>query len=163
MLNQNILGKLLIIFAHKPRYKISTDWAKNCGQKRSNNKKSTTLFKKSNVAWMELICYGQLNSQSVWCGAWKEVSGAVRCVRRPRRQFSAPLEMAPITVLNAFLITVLTTYKSGVMKNILYSMFNHFQLVWCTFKFRLRITHQKILMPHNFGVAIYIVCKLICM
>ena len=31
----------------------------------------------------------------------------------PWRQFSAPLEMAPITVLGAFLITALTTSKSG--------------------------------------------------
>ena len=42
-----------------------------------------------------------------------------------------------------------------------YSTFNYFQLVGCTFKFRLRITHQKILMSPNFGVAIYIVGTLI--
>ena len=39
--------------------------------------------------------------------------------------------------------------------------FYHFQLVVFTFKFRLRITYQKILMTPNCGVAIYIVCKLI--
>ena len=43
-----------------------------------------------------------------------------------------------------------------------YCTFNHFQLVGFTFKFGLRIiTHQKILMAFNFGVAIYIVGKLI--
>ena len=42
-----------------------------------------------------------------------------------------------------------------------YCIFNHFQLVVFTFKFRLRITHQKILMAFNFGMAIYIVGKLI--
>ena len=42
-----------------------------------------------------------------------------------------------------------------------YCTFNHFQLVGFTFKFGLRITHQIILMAVNFGVAIYIVCKLI--
>ena len=42
-----------------------------------------------------------------------------------------------------------------------YCTFNHFQLVGCTFRFRLRITYQKILIPPNFGVAIYIVGKLI--
>ena len=31
----------------------------------------------------------------------------------PWRQFSAPLEMAPITVFGAFLITALTTFKPG--------------------------------------------------
>ena len=42
-----------------------------------------------------------------------------------------------------------------------YCTFKHFQLVGFTFKFELRITHQKILMAFNFGVAIYIVGKLI--
>ena len=32
---------------------------------------------------MEFIFYGQLYSQSGGYGAWKEVSGAVGCVRRP--------------------------------------------------------------------------------
>ena len=38
---------------------------------------------------------------------------------------------------------------------------NYFQLVGFTSKFGLRITHQNILMPFNFGVAIYIVGKLL--
>ena len=38
---------------------------------------------------------------------------------------------------------------------------NRFQLVGCTFKFRLRIIHQKTLMPPNVGIAIYVVGKLI--
>ena len=42
-----------------------------------------------------------------------------------------------------------------------YCTFNYFQLVGFKFKFRLRITHQKILMAFNFGVVIYIVVKLI--
>ena len=42
-----------------------------------------------------------------------------------------------------------------------YCTFNHFQLVGFTFKFGLRITHQNILMAFNFGVAIYVVGKLI--
>ena len=42
-----------------------------------------------------------------------------------------------------------------------YCTFNHFQLVEFTFKFGLRITHQKILMAFYFCVAIYIVGKLI--
>ena len=42
-----------------------------------------------------------------------------------------------------------------------YCTFNHFQLVGFTFKFGLRITHQNILMSFKFGVAIYIVGKLI--
>ena len=42
-----------------------------------------------------------------------------------------------------------------------YCTFNYFQLIGITFKFRLRITHQKILMAFNLGVAIYIVGKLI--
>ena len=41
------------------------------------------------------------------------------------------------------------------------STFNHFQLIGFTFKFGLRITHQKILMAFNFGVTIHIVGKLI--
>ena len=44
-----------------------------------------------------------------------------------------------------------------------YCTFNHFQLVGFTFKFGLRITNQIILMALNFGVAIYIVGKLISM
>ena len=42
-----------------------------------------------------------------------------------------------------------------------YCTFNDFKLVGFTFKFGLRITHQIILMAFNFGVAIYIVGKLI--
>ena len=42
-----------------------------------------------------------------------------------------------------------------------YCKFNYFQLVGFTFKFGLRMTHQKILMAFNFYVAIYIVGKLI--
>ena len=42
-----------------------------------------------------------------------------------------------------------------------YYTFNHFLLVKFTFKFGLRITHQNILMAFNFGVAIYIVGKLL--
>ena len=42
-----------------------------------------------------------------------------------------------------------------------YRTFNLFQLVGFTCKFRLRITHQNILMAFNFGVAIYIVGKLL--
>ena len=44
-----------------------------------------------------------------------------------------------------------------------YCMFKVFQLAGFTFKFRLRITYQKIIMAFNFGVAIYIVGKLIFM
>ena len=42
-----------------------------------------------------------------------------------------------------------------------YCTFNQFQLVKFTFKFGLRITHHNILMKFNFGVAMYIVGKLI--
>ena len=42
-----------------------------------------------------------------------------------------------------------------------YCTFNHFTLVGFTFKFGLQITHQNILMAFNFGVAIYIIGKLI--
>ena len=48
--------------------------------------------------------------------------------------------------------------RSGMKFN---CTFNHFQLVGFTFMYKLRITHQKILMAFNFGVAIYIVGKLI--
>ena len=37
--------QILAILAHKPWYKFSTDWAKNCFQKWSNNRKSTTILK----------------------------------------------------------------------------------------------------------------------
>ena len=49
----------------------------------------------------------------------------------------------------------------GCNGNKFYCTFNHFQLVGFTFKFGLRITHLIILMAFNFGVAIYIVGKLI--
>ena len=51
--------------------------------------------------------------------------------------------------------------KIGRNGNKFYCRFNYFQLVKFTFKFRLRITHQKFLMAFNFGVSIYIVGKLI--
>ena len=38
---------------------------------------------------------------------------------------------------------------------------NYFQLVTFTFKFGLQSTHQKILLAFNFGVAIYLVGKLL--
>ena len=46
---------------------------------------------------------------------WRLKRG-IRCggmCTAPCRQFSAPLEMAPITAFGAFLIKVLTTSKSG--------------------------------------------------
>ena len=46
---------------------------------------------------------------------WRLKRG-IRCgwmCTAPWRQFSAPLEMAPITAFGAFLITVFTTFKSG--------------------------------------------------
>ena len=45
--------------------------------------------------------------------------------------------------------------------NKFYCTFNHIQLVKFTYKFGLRITYQKILITFNFGIAIYIVAKLI--
>ena len=42
-----------------------------------------------------------------------------------------------------------------------YCTCKYFQLDKFTFKFGLRITHQKILLAFNFGVAIYIVGKLL--
>ena len=43
----------------------------------------------------------------------------------------------------------------------IYCTFNHIQLFGFTFKFGLRITNQNILMSFNFGLAIYIVGKLL--
>ena len=65
-----------------------------------------------------------------------------------------------MTAFNAHLITALTTFKLGATKRN-FIMFNYFQIVKFTSKFRLRITYQKILMAFNFGVTIYIVCKLL--
>ena len=42
-----------------------------------------------------------------------------------------------------------------------YCTFKYFQLDGFTFKFELPITHQNILIAFNFGVAIYIVGKLL--
>ena len=67
--------------------------------------------------------------------------------------------MAPMTAFHALLITALTMSKSGAKEKFYYT-FNHFQLVRFTFKFKLRITHQNILMAFIFGVATYIVGKL---
>ena len=55
------------------------------------------------------------------------------------------------------------SYDVQIRRNVktIYCTFNYFQLVGLTLKFRLRITHQKIFMAFNFGVAIYIVGKLI--
>ena len=66
-----------------------------------------------------------------------------------------------MTAFGAFLITALSTYKSGAMEKQFYCTFNHFQLVGFTFKVKFRIIHQKIVLAFNFGVAIYIVGKLI--
>ena len=41
------------------------------------------LFEESNVAWMKLIFYGLLNSQSCAFVSYKEDSGVVECERRP--------------------------------------------------------------------------------
>ena len=46
-------------------------------------------------------------------------------------------------------------------RTIFFWTFKYFKLVGFTFNFGLQITHQKILMLLNFGVAIYIVGKLI--
>ena len=55
------------------------------------------------------------------------------------------------------------TYDLQIRRNgkKFYCTFSHFQLVGFTFEFGLRITHQIILIAFNFGVAIYIVGKLI--
>ena len=49
---KTFLEKLMVIYAHKPRYKFFTDWAKNCCQNWTNNNKSTTLLKNQmSVEW----------------------------------------------------------------------------------------------------------------
>ena len=61
---------------------------------------------------MEFIFCGQLNSQSVDVAPERDI----RCgwmFTATWRQFSVPLEMAPIIAFVAFLIMVLTTSKSG--------------------------------------------------
>ena len=52
--------------------------------------------------------------------------------------------------------------KIGRNKKTFHCTFNYFQLVRFTVKFRLRITHQKIIMAVNFGIDLYIVGMLIC-
>ena len=72
----------------------------------------------------------------------------------PWRLLSAPLEMAPIITFGAFLITALTTSKSGATARNFIVGSTTFNLLYLPFKFGLKITHQKILMAFNFGLAI---------
>ena len=88
---------------------------------------------------MELIFYGQLDSQSGGYDAYKWIRCGGMC-SAPWRQLNAPLEMVPMTEFGAFLITAFTTSKSGETKTILFYVY-FFQLVRFTFKFELRITH----------------------
>ena len=60
---------------------------------------------------MELIFYGQLNSQSGTYGAYRDITVVICCVRRPG--VSAPLEMAPKTAFGVVFITALRPFKSG--------------------------------------------------
>ena len=117
-------------------------------------------FEKSNVAWMELNFYGKLDNQSGCCCAWKEISSALGCVRR-LSAVERPVGDGADNRVRCFLDYGSYDFQIGRNGKKFYCTFNHFKLVGFTFKFRLRITHQKIFKPPNFGVAIYIVSKLI--
>ena len=85
---------------------------------------------------------------------WLDVYGALAAVERPAGEGADDRDRCFVDY---------RSYDLQIRRNgkKFYCTFNYFQLVGFTFKFGLRITHQIILMAFNFGVAIYIVGKLI--
>ena len=77
------------------------------------------------------------------------------------QQFSAPLEMAPITAFGAFIITVHTTLESGATKTNCFVLSTTFNLLNVRLSLDFKFPIRKLLTPPKSAVAIYIVGMLI--
>ena len=77
------------------------------------------------------------------------------------RQLSALLEMAPMSAFVAFLITAFTMFKSIATQRNFIIRLTTFNLWDLRLILDFWVTHQKILIAFNLGVAIFIVGKLL--